>query len=315
MAKITLPTMKGFLRKSLSSFNSNKLNGLLAELDFRNHLGSLGFGERVSPGGWIFRRTRENFGQRTVVVFPEVIVADKDYPVGAVIPDPPHRLHTACATFHQSGIHAFYCYPSITKRNQCELVRWDAVRMGVPMEKQPRDFLDAFADIFVTRNRKYNPLRYNSKVRSIPNDCVPEEFSKEHIRVSFASRFYAETSDVDGIFWGEQHTYPIEIKEKTAAKSDDLGEWFGLDVGPFVKLAYYASKRGNLHSLFVVREIDHEETRRLVAWRFITFDQLAQYASWVFRGGGQGMGGARSAVVRVPKSEFKEVTAEELERL
>jgi len=76
----------------------------------------------------------------------------------------------------------------------------------------------------------------------------------------------SEMSDVDGIFWGNQYTYPIEIKEKTTANDNKVGDFFGLDLGPFVKLAFYAAKRGNLHSIFVVREIDNPTTRNLVGW-------------------------------------------------
>jgi hypothetical protein len=94
-----------------------------------------------------------------------------------------------------------------------------------------------------------------------------------------------------------------------------MGPFFGLDVGPFVKLAFYAAKRGNLHSLFLVREIDNAEERNLVQWWFIKFDELAQFASWVQQGGGPNMGGGRSSVVRVPKCEFHPLTAESLNAL
>lgn len=89
----------------------------------------------------------------------------------------------------------------------------------------------------------------------------------------------------------------------------------GLDIGPFVKLAFYAAKRGNLHSLFIVREIDNPVSRNLVNWWFITFDELAQYASWVQQAGGASMTGGASAVVKIPKAEFKPLDRSHLERL
>ena len=79
--------------------------------------------------------------------------------------------------------------------------------------------------------------------------------------MKFQSAFKSQISDVDGILWGERFTYPLEIKEKTAATDKVLGDYFGLDVGPFVKLAYFAARQGNLHSLFIVREIDNVEER------------------------------------------------------
>jgi len=122
--------------------------------------------------------------------------------------------------------------------------------------------------------------------------------------VTFQSRLLCEISDVDGIFWGQQFTYPLEIKEKTAGSDRRMGEYFGLDLGPFVKLAFYVAKRGNLHSIFIVREIDSVESRQLVNWWFITFDQLARFASWNPQAGGTSMTGGASTVVRIPKAEF-----------
>jgi hypothetical protein len=142
---------------------------------------------------------------------------------------------------------------------------------------------------FVTRGRKYNFLRYTAEANTIPDLSVPEEFAKEHLRITFNNRYMAEISDIDGLFWGNQHTYPIEIEEKAPADSKDMGLYFGLDIGPFVKLAYYAAKRGNLHSLYVVREIVNATDRSLVRWSYITFDHLPQFASWGSRAGGDSL--------------------------
>jgi hypothetical protein len=152
-------------------------------------------------------------------------------------------------------------------------------------------------------------------VDEIPAVALAEEFSKEHLRVAFNNPFMAEVSDVDGIFWGQRFTYPLEIKEKTPANDARLGDYFGLDVGPFVKLAHYAARQGNLHSLFVVREINNQEERALVGWRFITFEQLARFASWVPRAGGTNMAGGGSSVVCIPRCEFQELNAANLAAL
>jgi hypothetical protein len=131
-------------------------------------------------------------------------------------------------------------------------MEWQAIELGVPMQGRYRPLAQALAALqFAGRARRYNHLRYRTDTSIIPDGAVPEEFSKEHLRVSFCAPFMAELSDIDGIFWGQWNTYPIEIKEKTPAPSRDMGPFFGLDVGPFVKLAFYAAKRGNLHSLYV----------------------------------------------------------------
>ena len=165
------------------------------------------------------------------------------------------------------------------------------------------------------RERVYNFLRHETDVSLIPPESISEQYTKENIRIAFQSKYFAEISDVDGILWGNQFTYPLEIKEKTVANDRHVGKYFGIDIGPFVKLAFYAAKKGNLHSLFIVREIDNIDDRRLVNWWFITYDKLAQYASWVSVGGGRNMQGGASSVVKIPFSEFTLLNRENLERL
>lgn len=316
MSSLNDGAMRTYLSRSIASFNRNKLNGLLAEVDLRRHLEAIGFGDRISPGGWIARREGAGeFGHHTVVMFPEVLVSTCDYPTSRDMPIPPQRLHTICATFHQTGINAYFCSASVGAVNDPATIRWRAKQLGIPNERPAVDFPECLDASFRARERNYNFLRYHTDTAMIPAESVAEEFTKECLRIAFQSRFMAELSDVDGIFWGEQFTYPLEIKEKTAADSRPLGQYFGLDIGPFVKLAFYAAKRGNLHSLFIVREIDTVETRNLVNWWFITYDRLAQYASWVFQGGGAAMLGGQSAVVKIPKAEFTELNAANLARL
>lgn len=316
MNSISERNMRAYLAKSIASLNQNKLNGLLAEVDFRSYLSNLGFAHRVSRGGWIARRLGSGeFAHQTAVFFPESIQPDIVYKNSRVMPEADVGLHTICATFHQTGILAYYCAATIEETNGNKIVKWNSIQLGVPSSSEYKNFPESVADLFTERTRGYNYLRYSTNTDSIPSNAIAEEFSKENLRVVFQTRFMAEVSDVDGILWGQRHTYPLEIKEKTAANSNRLGPYFGLDVGPFVKLAYYAARRGNLHSLFIVREIDNVQTRNLLNWWYITFDDLAQFASWVSMAGGPGMGGGRSSVVCIPKSEFKLLNKANLDSL
>jgi hypothetical protein len=314
MPSISLPQMRQYLSRSIASLNLNKLRGTLAEVDFRNHLTTIGFAGRVSPGGWIARRKGQDvFAHSTAAIFPEIVNSGQEYPADRVLPNPAQGLHTICATLHQSGIASFYCAAKPLRQDDPLGMEWHAIELGVPMQQQYQPLAQALVPLqFAARERRYNHLRYHTDTALIPDDAVPEEFSKEHLRVSFSTTYMAELSDIDGIFWGRWNTYPIEIKEKTPAPSRDMGLFFGLDVGPFVKLAFYAAKRGNLHSLYVVREIDNQQDRNLVNWLFITFDQLAQFASWIPQAGGPAMGGGQSSVVRVPKIEFQPLNEQTL---
>lgn len=74
-------------------------------------------------------------------------------------------------------------------------------------------------------------------------------------------------------------------------------------------------KERNLHSMFVVREITDTESRGLKQWWFITFERLAQFASWNQQGGGTNMQGGGSTVVKIPKDQFLPMSKAELDRL
>jgi hypothetical protein len=314
---VSLGKMRSYLSRSLSSVNRNKVNGILAEIDFRNYVGELGFGERVSEGGWITRCKFSDdlhFAQNTIVFFPETVVPDHAYRANGDFAEPPRRLHTICATFHQIGIRSYYCVPVVTGSDDEPSINWWSAELGRPDTSGYQPFPECIGG-FEERRRRYNFLHYENDVRLIPDEAIPIEFSKESLRISFVNRFYAEISDVDGLFWGQERTYPIEVKEKTRATDRDVGDYFGIDIGPFVKLAYYAARRGNLHSMFVVREIGDESNRDLVAWRFITFEDLARYASWNFRAGGRSMTGGRSATVRIPADQFRTLNSEALSEL
>jgi len=308
MALINLDSMKAFLSASISSINQNKINGMLAEIDLRNKLNELGFGGRISQGGWIVRSVGDgSFGHQSSVLFPMTIQSDINYSNERVLEEPPIALHTICSTMHQIGVHSFYCVPSISDNNDTQSIVWHSKQLGIPNPTAYTPLADSIRN-FSLRNRPYNFLRYHADSNQIPLNSIAEEFTKEHLRIFFQSHFMSEMSDIDGIIWGQQYTYPIEIKEKTVAKDSKVGDYFGIDVGPFVKLAFYAAKKGNLHSLFFVREINNTTERQLVNWWFISFDTLAQYASWVAQGGGKNMQGGGSTVVKIPKSEFTQLT-------
>lgn len=309
--------MRAYLSTSIASLNQNKLNGLLAEIDLRNYLTGLGYAGRVSRGGWLLRTKGENiFGDSTIALFPEILDPSQTYPTDRVLPPPETGLFTIGATLQQCAIPNFYCAATIGAAEQTATLQWQAFRLGLPGQQTYAPLVPTMQNFgFAPRNQNYNFLRYNADVTGIPDAAVPEEFTKEHLRIAFNTPYMAEISDIDGLFWGNQFTYPMEIKEKTAATSTDMGPYFGLDVGPFAKLAFYAAKRGNLRSLYVVREIDNTTDRNLVGWLYVTFDDLVQRASWGSRAGGTNMLGGASAVVRIPRAAFRPLNAANLAAL
>lgn len=314
MPGLTLSDMREYLKKSLSSVNANKKNGLLAEIELRDYLEKLGFGSRVSVGGWVFRSTGQAFGEETVAVFPYVAAPDIELPLDPSKIEIPLGLHTICATMHQLGVRSYFAIPTPGSTNSAEDIEWKFIQLGIPSGTSAVD-LNSIANQFMKRERRYNFLRNNSDSTAIPDRCIPEEFYKENLRIFVQNSFMSEISDIDSIIWGERFTYPVEIKEKTSAKDNSVGEYFGIDVGPFVKLAHFAARKGNMNALFIVREIADRDDRELKNWWFIRFDQLAEFASWVPIQGGTNMSGGGSSVIKIPKSKFQPLDAAGLQSL
>lgn len=83
-------------------------------------------------------------------------------------------------------------------------------------------------------------------------------------------------SDIDAIFWGEQYTYPIEIKEKTAAEDKQIGEYFEIEIEPFISIAKLFSRRENYESIFFIREAEDNRTKNKSKWWFTTLNKIRQ---------------------------------------
>jgi hypothetical protein len=87
------------------------------------------------------------------------------------------------------------------------------MQLGVPTQRPYVEFPDGLSQ-FVARSRKHNFLSGKSDAAKIPATALAEEFSKEHLRVTFQSKFFSEIADVDGVFWGQQYTIPWKLRKR-----------------------------------------------------------------------------------------------------
>ncbi|MBA7699581.1 hypothetical protein ES703_108279 [subsurface metagenome] len=199
-ASLTLDDMRSYLSRVLSSVNTNKINGILAEIDFRAYVSELGFGNRVSEGGWIVRsdaRGDFRFGQNTIVFFPETIQPNTIYAPDRELPEPRLGLHTICATFHQIGIRSYFCAATIL-RSKPPRVNWQAIELGRPDIQNYEQFPDCISG-FNKRSRPYNFEKYKTDASVLPSAAIPVQYSKEAAHIAFRTMFLAEVSDVDGL--------------------------------------------------------------------------------------------------------------------
>ena len=309
----TRTEMLAYLARAYSSVNANKLNGIRAELDFARYVEGAGFASRTTPGGWILRPNRvASFGKESSVALFPLPVAPAGRTAGGIDAGTVGTAVRAIAAHLQSAnIDTYLCELDASGA-------WNATLVGRPSEAAPVPVADVLKGRFTARTRAYNHLRYKNDPASLEgfNDLeLARLYALESVRITVAADYFAEASDIDTLLWGRSRVYPIEMKEKTRANDQDIGPWFGLDVGPFTKLGFYAAWYQRFSSLFVVREIGDVQTRKLVRWWVVDFDTIAKRASWVLRSGGTSMGGSASAVIRIPIDAFTELDAAYLQSL
>jgi hypothetical protein len=207
---------------------------------------------------------------------------------------------------------AFYCTPS---RVSGTTVEWAAEEMSGPVVG-PAKPLAAEVAGFPPRRRAYTkrtPDADVSPLADVVSDELEVPFARESMLEAVRKEHLAVANDLDYLVWGQKATYPVEVKEKTAAAGGNQGDWLGIDIGPFSKLAAFGAYGHD--SLFIVREITDRSTRQMKAWRMIRFSDLCRACSWVYQGGGKNMLGGASAVVKVPLAAFQPLDRAHLDAL
>ena len=135
---------------------------------------------------------------------------------------------------------------------------------------------------------------------------VVDLFWKEYVRYFIQFNYQVSNNDIDFFLVSKSRkAYPVEFKRKSAAQDKNIGEWFGLDTGTFVKLSYFITAGNNMDALFIIEEVysagDHLD------WLAIKFSELVKNCSWVTNEGGKGMTGSSSNTVKIPKAAFSEL--------
>jgi hypothetical protein len=309
-----LDAMRRFLSQSLASFNENKLVGLLAEVELRAELSRLGLGDRLALGGWLARpRRRTGDDQHAVAMFP-LLRGTGESEKCALERASPYLL--PALQLHRAGMSAHLCVGLVPDDLSRSPVTWRSfsIEGSAALLFKPSRFPEGL-DGFEPRDRRYNFLRYSADSSVIPPHAVAQEFAKESCRIMFQEKWMCELTDFDGIFFGGNRTYPVEVKVKSVAEDKSTGEYFGLDIGPFVKLAFFNVRDAALDGLFIVKETRSDEARTHAGWWMITFRRLAQVASWQPRAGGRGMIGGTSSTVMIPKWAFSPMTSDTLAAL
>jgi len=317
-----------FLETQWSSINDNKIKGILAELAFKSFLNQQGI--HFIPGGWIMSP-----GNKTITQVPareKVCLLPRNAPfswqaasTNAAAPVTPAEI-SAYNYFRQVGVTTYLVCPSNIVEADFAIPQPShrAVRASYPksyhldfMSISPNGQLQSnpvatVFQAFPVRNGN-SGLRC-SQLNRIAASQAPWNDSEAIARLFWFeyTRYFVQidylVSNIDGIHFiivPSGSCIPVELKSKTVANDTLLGDWFGIDMGPFAKLAFFTANSMNTDALYVVQEVDSD--RNHVEWYGIRFTELVKSCSWVWQAGGKGMMGGASSTYKIPKAAFTQL--------
>ncbi|MCL6453742.1 MAG: hypothetical protein K6T78_09000 [Alicyclobacillus sp.] len=310
-----------FLETQWSSINENKTKGVLAEIRFTDYLNSLSsLFEYQIPGGWILTPNKPTGfipAQKRIVIIP----VNQPFSWSSTTTTHPFTAQViAHSYFRQAGMEVYFAYadPAPTRSSEVSftLPARRNYQRSYPLtfHKVSSSGLQSVPEKTVMRNftsrrgaiglRAYQTGRLNRCV--FPwNDpsIVTSLFWKEYVKYYLQVRFLISNNDLDFFLVANSgRSFPVEFKSKTPGIDPSIGDFFGIDVAPFVKLSYFISLSNNMDALFVVEEID--DSGATIEWWGIKFSDLLKNCSWFSSAGGEAMTGGPSTTVRVPKLAF-----------
>lgn len=323
-----LTTLIGFLETQWSSINANKVIGIHAELAFKTFLAQNNV--HCVPGGWIMSP-----GKNTLINIPtreKIALLPRAVPFSwqGITGNAPNQVSPAEISaynyFRQVRVDAFFVSPVAINR-RAELGFSNPTPSTTMSRAQyPRNYELEFLSVSpngqfistpIDQIFRNFPLRMgNTGLRCAASGRLqtnlapwnnPSEmvslFWFEYARYFVQVQYLVSNNDLDLFLVGRSgSSYPVELKSKQAASDRALGEWFGIDMGPYAKLSFFTANSMNTDALYVVQEVDEQRTH--VQWHGIRFTELVKCCSWVGQGGGTGMMGGASSTYKIPKAAF-----------
>lgn len=318
-----------FLETQWSSINDNKVKGIISELALKEFL--IKNNHHFVPGGWVLVPGNPSLSPVPTREKLCILPRGNSFSWNNDVAIQTLAEISAYSHFRQVGMKALFAIPTNVVEENFSLPKKSNGRIKA---NYPRSYNLQFFEISPTGKLievsfedafRYFPkrtgnkgLRCNATNRlnlapevwrdpSVISDLFWFEYAKYFIQVDYL----VSNNDLDLFLIGPSgRSYPVELKSKTVARDKTLGEWFGIDMGPFAKLSFFTSNSMNNDALYIVEEIEEIDKNRMhIEWYGITFSQLVKSCSWVGQGGGRGMTGGRSSTYKVPKSAFTQLSS------
>lgn len=128
---------------------------------------------------------------------------------------------------------------------------------------------------------------------------LKQAFYYSYLKVKLKAS-YIDPYDVDAFLVGfNGNVFPVEIKEKSRT---DKGE-FGIDAGRILMMMRLCITTDS-NALYIIREVDNSESRKLIGYKYITFSDMIMNVSWNLQAGGIGMGGGNTQTIMMTGKAF-----------
>ena len=266
--------------------NQNKTYGIYYEIIAKKYLEKLGV--EYFDGPWIIRSTDENFGEKINILFP----TSKSYNnMKEIKQDDSFIKKINEFSLKLKEFSVYVCYPVICNEKEVntkmsgkdlrELCKEKGLSSSDNKDKlierlnlkqnsiiwlfQKTDSdeflkLDDIMDDFKEAGSSRNQYNHKSKMEWIEDENeIQRIFWKEHLRI-FINKYKKEIVDIDSLIYYKKEFFLMEIKSKTKAKYGSIGDYFGLDICPYVKMNFF--KTFGIETYFFVIETEYTDDEK-----------------------------------------------------
>lgn len=303
-----------YLREYLSN---NKARGMLAELAIEREVGDE-FRRKFQQGAWIFSPYGYASHRMCSFVLPILFTSFSEVERAVEALEADRGWQTLATFLTQSSIGVIVSAGTLVS----EKVDFDALRWWNFVYRNER--LIALEGDLPFQNWHGNRGRAN-KARTTWTPDIIHRFRDTSLdaltSITLRQIFYysylkkhlkkplADPYDVDGFIVSYSgRVFPLEMKEKSRTSKGE----FGVDAGRILMLLRLCLLTDS-NALYLIREVDEDEQRSLIGWRYITLSDLVMKCRWNLQSGGVGMGGGGTQTIMMSAEDFSPFTSEQLQ--
>lgn len=282
---------------------NNKARGMIAEIELENFVHR---SQKFLSGAWIISPKTPQFYQYRYAVFvlPELYRDDQEI-TQAVDSWNKNRSFQAIATFlNASGIGVIVS-GAIGSSTTIDQLSWQNYLYADEQLNPSNNLFDRWPK----RGRSARGNSWHEDIKNRFSQASEAQLTALTLRQAFYYSYLkqhlhkslADPYDVDLFIAGFRGTVlPVEVKEKSPTERGD----FGLDAGRILMMLRLCLATQS-NGMYVIRQVDADEQRSFVAWRYTLLSDIVMGCSWNLQAGGRGMLGGMTQTVMLSGELFK----------